>query len=67
MKRAKEHPKMTQKMPNMAPKSTQDGAMLGSRTLLDTPKNEEKTTPKETPKKKPKKTPKRGQKKTVLA
>ena len=49
---------MIQKVPNMVPKSTQVGAMLGSRTVLEPPKNEEKATPKETPKKKPKKTPK---------
>ena len=42
----KEHPKMVQKVPNMAPKSAQVGAMLGSKTVLDPPKTEEKATPK---------------------
>ena len=62
MKRAKEHPKIVQQVANMAPASTQDEAMLGSRTVLEPSKSDEKTTPKETPKKKPKKTPKRAQK-----
>ena len=63
----KQHPKISQKVANTAPKSTQVGAMLGSKTVLDPPKSEEKTTPKTTPKKKPKKTPKRAPKKPVLA
>ena len=42
MKRAKEHPKMVQQMPNMAPKWTQVEAMLASRTVLGPPKSEEK-------------------------
>ena len=42
---------MSQKVPNMAPKSAQVGAMLGSKAVLDPPKSEEKTTPKTTPKK----------------
>ena len=42
MKRAKEHPKIAQQMPNMAPKSTQDGAMLGSRTVLEASKSAQK-------------------------
>ena len=46
VKRPKQHPKMSQKMPNMAPKSSQVGAMLGSKTVLDAPKSEENTTPK---------------------
>ena len=45
MKRAKEHPKMVQQMPNMAPKWTQVEAMLGSRTVLGPPKSEEKNDP----------------------
>ena len=44
MKMPKEHPKMSQKVPNMAPKSAQVGVMLGSKTVLDPPKSEEKTT-----------------------
>ena len=66
MKRAKQHPKMLQNRSNMATKSSQVGAMLGSETVLEPSKSEEKTTPKETPKKKPKKTPKRA-KKTCLS
>ena len=46
MKLPRQHPKMSQKVPNMAPKSAQVGAMLGSKTVLDPPKSEEKTTPK---------------------
>ena len=52
---------MVQKVANMAPKSAQVGAMLGSSTVLDPPKSEEKATPK----KKPKKTPKKGQQKNL--
>ena len=46
IKMPKRHPKMSQKVPNMAPKSAQVGAMLGSKAVLDPPKSEEKTTPK---------------------
>ena len=46
MKIAKQHPKIVQKVANMAPKSTQVEAKLGSRAVLDPPKSEEKTTPK---------------------
>ena len=42
---------MIQQMPNMAPKWTQVEAMLGSRTVLGTPKSEEKTTLQTTSKK----------------
>ena len=52
-KRAKEHPKIVQKVANMAPKSTQVGAMLASKTVLDPPKSQEKTTPKTRQKKQP--------------
>ena len=54
MKRAREHPNMTPEIPNMAPKSAQVGVMLGSKTVLDPPKSEEKTTPKTAQKKTPK-------------
>ena len=37
------HPKMVQDGSNMAPKSTQVGAMLGSKTVMDPPKSEAKT------------------------
>ena len=50
MKRAKEHPKMLQMVPNMAPKSTQVGAMLASKTVLDPPKSAQEATPNPTPK-----------------
>ena len=53
IKMPKRHPKMSQKVPNMAPKSAQVGVMLGSKTVLDPPKSEEKTTPKTTQKKTP--------------
>ena len=43
MKRAKQHPKMLQHRSNMAPKSAQVGAMLGSKTVMDPPKSEAKT------------------------
>ena len=33
---------MSQKVPNMAPKWAQVGAMLASKTVLDPPKSEEK-------------------------
>ena len=46
----KEHPKMYQKVVNMAPTWAQVGAMLGSKIVLDTSKSEEKTTPKKTSK-----------------
>ena len=59
---SKTTPKMLQNRSNMAPKSPQVGAMLGSEAVLEPSKSEEKTTPKETPKKKPKKTPKRAKK-----
>ena len=42
---------MAQEVPNMAPKSNQVGAMLGSKIALDAPKSEQKTTPKAAPKK----------------
>ena len=46
----KEHPKMSQKVANMAPTWAQVGAMLGSKIVLDRKKTLPKTTPKKTPK-----------------
>ena len=43
IKMPKRHPKMSQKVPNMAPKSAQVGVMLGSKTVMDPPKSEAKT------------------------
>ena len=53
IKMPKRHPKMSQKVPNMAPKSAQVGVMLGSKNVLDPPKSQEKKTPKTKQKKTP--------------
>ena len=42
MKMPKEHPKMSQHVIRMAPKSDQVGAMLGSKTVTDPLKSEAK-------------------------
>ena len=55
----KQHPKISQKVANMASKSTQVGAMLGSKTVLDAAKSEEKQQTKTPSKKQPKTAPKR--------
>ena len=47
-------------MTNMAPKSTQVGAMLGSKTVLDPPKSAQETTPKTRPTKDTKKESKKN-------
>ena len=54
IKMPKRHPKMSQKVPNMAPKSAQVGVMLGSKPVLDPPRTDEKMTPKKTQQKVPK-------------
>ena len=46
----KSTPKMLQKCSNMAPKSTQVGAMLASKTVLDPPNSAQEATHKTTPK-----------------
>ena len=40
---AKQLPEITQKVPITSPKSTQVGAVLGSKTVMDPPKSEAKT------------------------
>ena len=40
IKMPKRHPKMSQKVPNMVPKSAQVGVMLGSKIVLDVSKGE---------------------------
>ena len=44
IKLARRHPEVCQKMPNMTSKWVQVGAMLGSKTILDVAKSEEKAT-----------------------